>query len=223
MRELDSRAIREFGIPGIVLMENAGLRAADEIFETLCPEPDPEKKQKPVSPASKHVLVLAGGGNNGGDGFVIARHLINRGMKVTVYLVAEESKIKGDALTNFNILRKMKAEILPVPPDVDLVRKFRGFDIVVDAIFGTGLNSEIRGHAKDVIGALNAAHVTVVSVDVPSGMDSDTGDRLGVVVRATKTVTFGLPKKGLHLNSGVSVAGEVVVVDISIPKKILEV
>ncbi len=204
MRRLDRLAESEYGIPTLLLMENAGRGAADAIESLL------EGRDRPVA-------VVCGKGNNGGDGFVIARHLHNRGYPVVVHLVAEASAISpaSDAGVNLSILAKMRVPILPLPiaPDAQLV---------VDALLGTGLSGPVRPPFDAAIRAVNAHGAPVAAVDVPSGLDADDGRVLGVAVRAVLTATFGLVKRGLTTGEGPAHAGRVVLVDISIPRELLE-
>jgi len=190
IRRIDKRAIEEYGISGLILMENAGLQVSLEILEHYSPL------------AQKRVAIIAGKGNNGGDGFVVARHLYNRGIRVEVYLIGESTEIKGDARVNLDILKKIGIPLYERVTSNDLSAPLRYTDIIVDAIFGTGLSSEIKNPYSDVINAINSSRKPVVSIDVPSGVDSDTGEILGVAVKADITVTFALPKRGLLVFPG---------------------
>jgi hydroxyethylthiazole kinase-like uncharacterized protein yjeF len=204
MRELDRQAIEGYGIPGVVLMENAGRGVVSEMIHAW------------GKVAGGRYVVFCGKGNNGGDGLVIARHLHNKGAKVSVRLFS--SRMKGDALTNLEIARKMGIEIKPVSRDLKSETALvRHADAVIDAIFGTGLKSEIDKTYRAVIGMINAHAKRVVAVDIPSGVDSDMGGIMGAAIRADMTVTFGLPKRGLYLYPGAQMAGKVRVLDISIP------
>ncbi len=213
MRRLDRRAIEDAGIPGMVLMENAGRGAAAEILRSY--------------PRVAHgkVAVVAGKGNNGGDGCVIARYLINRGATVIVLLLASPEAMQGDAKTNLDILRRMKADVREVSRADDW-RKARtelpACGLIVDAIFGTGLASDVSGLAREVINDINASGVPAASVDLPSGLHADTGQALGACVKADLTVTFALPKAGLLMYPGARYAGRVQVVDISIPASFMD-
>jgi NAD(P)H-hydrate epimerase len=212
MRRLDRRTIEEAGIPGMVLMENAGRGAAGEILRSY------------PGIAGGTAAVVAGKGNNGGDGLVIARYLSNRGCAVTVFLLASPDEVGGDAKSNLDILQRMKADIREVSGQ-DAWRKSRpalsAFGLIVDAIFGTGLASDVSGLAREVINDINASGVPVVSVDLPSGLNADTGQVLGACVQADLTVTFALPKAGLCMYPGAHYAGRVRVVDISIPASLI--
>lgn len=212
MRRMDDRAMQEYGIPGVVLMENAGLRVVEEI-------------QKMGISRSSRVVVISGKGNNGGDGFVIARHLINLGVRVEVFAFSREEEYKGDALVNFLVLKNMGVEPIHILIQEDLFtleRELVHAHLVVDALLGTGLTSQVRGLMAGAIDCLNRAEKTVISVDIPSGIHGDTGEILGRAVKASKTVTFALPKQGLFLYPGAEYAGDIIVGDISMPREVME-
>ena len=214
MRELDRKAIEEFKIPGIILMENAGRNVAEEIFRMI------------HNPQDTKVAILCGKGNNGGDGFVVARHLYNRNITVSVFLVAKITDIlnDGDAATHLQILISMK---VPVRETLDIngvnvvLKELNSYDILVDALFGTGLSGEVREPYKTLISGLNKLNKPMVSVDIPSGLDCNDGKILGAAVKATKTVTFAVSKKGFYTGEGPSCTGQVVVTDISIPRELV--
>src|SRR5512137_597958 len=213
MQELDRKAIETYRIPGIVLMENAGRGAAEVISKTF---PDLHKKK---------IAIVAGKGNNGGDGFVIARCLLNNGIPVRVYLLTDPKGLRGDAETNFNIFHRMKGEVVSVPSSKDYIkvkRDLERFDILVDGIFGTGLDAEVRGYYREVIDHLNTLQKPMVAIDIPSGLDADTGKPLGAAIRASLTITFGLPKIGHLISPGLDYVGRVKVIDIGIPKRLVE-
>jgi len=209
MRELDRQAIKDYGIPGAVLMENAGRGLVSEM----------EKAWGPVK-GGKYV-VFCGKGNNGGDGLVIARHLHNMGASVAVRIFSDE--MKGDALVNLKAARKMALDVKPLGKGLKAeTASVRHADAVVDAIFGTGLTQEVGQPYRAVIDMINASARRVVSVDIPSGVDSDRGCIMGCAVRADMTATFGLPKRGLYLYPGAQMAGDIRVVDISIPVEAID-
>jgi hydroxyethylthiazole kinase-like uncharacterized protein yjeF len=213
MQELDRKGIEAYRIPGIVLMENAGRGAVEVISNTY---PDIQKMR---------VAIIAGKGNNGGDGFVIARYLLNRGTPVKVFLLADPKVLRGDAETNFQIFSRMKGEIFPIPSSKDyqkVKKELEKFDLLVDAIFGTGLDAEVRGYYREVIDHLNTIRKPIVAVDIPSGLHADTGKPLGKAVRASLTVTFGLPKVGHLISPGADYVGTLKVVDIGLPRRLLE-
>lgn len=204
MREIDRMAGELGGIPSIVLMENAAIACVNEIM-----------KRKP-----KRAAVFCGKGNNGGDGFAIARHLTSRGVAVTVYTVCG-GDFSGDALINFEIISKMGIPAVELS-DCDMLRYYIGeSDLVVDAIFGTGVHGEITGIAAEVIDAVNKYSAYTVSVDIPSGIDANTGAVCKTAVRADLTVTFAAYKTGMLMFPGADFCGELVVADISIPEYII--
>lgn len=212
MKEIDRRAIEEFGIPSLILMENAGggaaLAALGMIKDQDC----------------KKVICVCGRGNNGGDGFVCARHLINNGVDTEIFLIGESSELKTDAKINFDILRKMKAKIRFLKTDKDFKffkEKLRDTRLIIDAIFGIGLSVEIKKPYSRVIRAMNQSKKPILAIDVPSGLDATTGNILGICIKAKKTVTFGLPKRGFIKSHGPENTGELIVADISIPKQLL--
>jgi len=211
MRRMDRRTIEEFGIPGLLLMENAGLQVVTHA------------ERRFGSWRGKRVLVLCGGGNNGGDGMVVARHVAQRGAEVQVVLVADPAKVTGDALTNLHIVQKLglPLHVLRSAEPLHSIWANR-WDIVVDALLGVGVTGEVRGLVGETIRFLGECPVPVVAVDVPSGIDADTGAVCGCAMRATLTVTFGAMKVGLAVYPGVEFAGEVVVADIGIPAAVVE-
>lgn len=206
MKRLDEISINEYGIPGLVLMENAGLAVVEELEALSLPE--------------KRGLVLCGTGNNGGDGFVIARHLHNRGWSVSIIICGEAGKIKDDALTNLHIARRMGIPLYSI--EKASTKFFRSIvtesPLIVDALLGTGFKGELKGLLKSIIGIVNESKARVVSVDIPSGLDADTGFSGGGCIFAELTVTFQLPKVGLLINEGPKTCGILKVKDISIPK-----
>ncbi|MFO7748590.1 MAG: NAD(P)H-hydrate dehydratase [Desulfobacteraceae bacterium] len=216
MQQIDKITIETFGIPGQVLMENAG-RGALDMLKRHCPEL-----------ASKKVAILAGRGNNGGDGFVMARYLAQMGVAVKVFLFAPRDKVRGDARANLTLLVKLEqamAETIIVDiPDsgaFSTVRKLvLDHDLFVDALLGTGLSSDVRGLFKEVIETINTSRKPVFSVDIPSGLDADTGKEKGVCLQAFATATFGLVKIGLVLDNHFS--GSVENIDIGIPPFVVE-
>lgn len=212
MQMIDRKAIEGFGIPGLVLMENAGLGGVGVIRESF-------------SMISKmRVALFAGCGNNGGDGLVIARHLFNQGVDIQVFLLGKGSMVSDDCGVNLKIIRKMGIPISEIVSTVGLERAkpwIQAAELIVDAIFGTGLSREVSGVAVRVIEFINSLVAPVVSIDIPSGLSADTGKPLGIAVRASQTITFGLPKLGLILYPGASFSGKVSLVDIGIPRRLL--
>jgi NAD(P)H-hydrate epimerase len=213
MREADRRTIQDIGVPSAVLMENAGrqvVSAMEAAFERL-----PEAR----------VAVLAGRGNNGGDGFVVARVLWQAGIDVQVYLVGSAGDVRGDARMNLDILGRLGIDVVEIQAPQDW--KLHGADvlhrdIVVDALFGTGLKTPLEGLAETIARDLNASPVAVVAVDLPSGLSADDPAPIGPVVQASLTVTFGAPKLSLVLPPGEQAAGPVVVADIGIPAAVID-
>ena len=206
VRAVDRCAIEEFGIPGVVLMENAGRNAADAIAEFL------------GDPAGKRVAVVAGAGNNGGAGFVIARHLAMRGASVTTFVAARAKKISGDAATNLAILHRLGHDVQEVVGEAlaGLGRLLAPADVVVDAVGGTGIRGALTGDAAAAVEQINAAGRPVVAVDIPTGLDCDTGQAVGPAVRADLTVSFVSGKKGFEADSASNYTGRVVLADIGI-------
>lgn len=211
MQQMDKKTIRDFGLPGLVLMENAG-RGATEILLGML-----------ECLSLKTVGVVAGRGNNGGDGFVIARYLACRGIPVTVYLMGDMTTVSGDARTNLELLTRLDAPIIEIREQADLLKHKSAMahrDIWVDALFGTGLNAEVTGLHRLVIEFINKLHKPVLAVDIPSGLHPETGQPLGACITASVTVTFGFAKTGLLLYPGADLAGRISVVDIGIPPHI---
>jgi len=210
VRAFDNWAINTLGIPGIVLMENAGRSCAELIVDKLSGVVDPK------------VCIFCGTGNNGGDGYVIARHLRNSGLTVTVAICGDRNKIKGDAKTNLDILQRIGQPIQQldldqagVPGQVDAFAA--GADMIVDALFGTGLSGQLDGKYKQLIESINSQRCPIVAVDIPSGLDCDTGEPLGAAIKATYTVTFAALKKGFTVANGVGdYTGEIFVASIGV-------
>ncbi|MDY6847832.1 MAG: NAD(P)H-hydrate dehydratase [Thermodesulfobacteriota bacterium] len=213
MQELDQKTIKEIGLPGPVLMENAGQGAArliDERYRHLYPGP---------------AVVISGKGNNGGDGYVIARSLLQRGWQVRTLVLADDAAVEGDARLNLEILRKVRGEILFAPDDDGLstaLSQCSGARLLVDALFGTGLSSNVRGRYGRAIAWMNEQPAPTAAVDIPSGLDATTGRILGCCVQADLTVTFALPKIGHVVYPGVDQVGALKTVDIGIPPFLLE-
>jgi NAD(P)H-hydrate epimerase len=213
MKTLDRRTIHERGVPGIDLMENAGKGATEEILRRF------------VNLPRKRVAVIAGRGNNGGDAFVIARHLIKRGLGVNIFLLAENKAIKGDAKTNLDILTKDDIEVreLATLGEFESIRDdLLSHDLFIEGILGTGLASEVKGYYREVISALNTTGKPIVAIDIPSGLDATSGKPLGTCIKAAFTPTFGLPKVGQLIHPGVEFVGELKVIDIGIPRDLIE-
>jgi len=213
MKRLDRAAIEEYGIPGLVLMENAGRQVVEVIKQVL------------GNVRGKVVTVFVGKGNNGGDGFVTARHLLNMGVEVKVLALADLEEITGDAAVNLEIWRKMGQKIYSLHhgDGINIVRLIlMNTDLIVDAIYGTGFRGKMAEKVGRVVEVLNGSGKPIVAVDIPSGLEADTGRVNGPCIRATNTVTFALPKLGLILEPGADYAGELHVADISIPSVLIE-
>lgn len=213
MRTLDQRSIGEYGVPGIVLMENAAFQTVKVL------------REKYGRLLEGKVFIFCGKGNNGGDGLAIARHLANSGHGVEIILLAEPGSVQGDAAVNLNIVQKMSLPIHAAtgPEKLHaLADRISGNGLVIDAIFGTGLANAPTGLFKDAIELINALPNQVLSVDIPSGLNSDTGRVDGPCVHANVTVTFGLPKRAHFLTPASNFVGRLEVVDISIPARLTE-
>jgi len=213
IRELDVLAIEHVGIPGIVLMENAGRSIAEFIYDRL------------YEPVGAAVLILCGPGNNGGDGFVISRHLRNAGVATTVALAAPPEKSQGDALINLRVLERLSAPLLRAFEEQGLaqVRELaEQAEVIVDALLGTGSKGSPRGTIADLIRIANAApRARRVAVDIPSGLDADSGRPCDPCFRADATVTLLAAKVGFRRATAREVLGRVVVADIAAPRELI--
>ncbi|MGA7161692.1 MAG: NAD(P)H-hydrate dehydratase [Bacteroidota bacterium] len=212
MKELDDLAVRRYGIPSLLLMENAGRSVVEEI------------ERRFGATAGKAILVISGKGKNGGDGIVAARYAIDRGADTTILFLGDEADLRDDVKTNYDILKKTadpNLTILHTFNKKDLSRK--KFDFIIDAIFGTSFRGEVKGNFKNVIEWINLQHDSkIIAVDIPSGLDASSGECSSTVVKACLTVTMVLPKVGLYLGKGREYAGSVAVSDIQIPDRLLE-
>lgn len=213
IRELDVLAIEHVGIPGIALMENAGRGVAEFIYGTL------------TNPGASRVVILCGPGNNGGDGFVVARHLHNAGVAVTVVLAAPPEKCKGDAETNLQVLQRTGFEFVHgyQPRAVEAVRAaMREAEVIIDALLGTGSTGAPRGPLATLIELANTApRARRIAIDIPSGLDADGGVVNEPCFRASATVTMVAPKVGFEAPAARAVVGRVVVVDIGTPRDLI--
>ena len=208
MRQVDRLAIEQYRIPGIVLMENAARAAAAEALAMM------------IDFRVRQAMILCGGGNNGGDGLAIARHLHNRGVAVSVANTVDPARYQGDALINWHIVEAMKLRAAEASADA-----VRAFDdgLVIDAIFGTGLSEPPREPFAALVQAIADSENPVLAVDVPSGLDCDTGEPLGLAaVVADRTVTFAAPKVGFANPAAARYLGTVVVGDIGCPRELIE-
>ncbi len=216
MRAVDRRASEEYGIPSVVLMESAGVAFARACIEELGGDV-----------RGKRVAMVCGRGNNGGDGFVAARHLANAGADVTVFLSCRPGDLKGDAAAHFAPLPAMQIPVVPLLEETDLpalLDALPHFDLIGDALLGTGIRGPVEGIPARIVGGVNDAGVPVVAADIPSGVNADTGEvpSNGVAIQAARTVTFALPKRGLLLYPGAAHVGNLTVADIGIPRALLE-
>lgn len=212
MQTMDRQTIDTSGIPGQILMENAGRGATQMLLEKF------------QALSQKRIGILSGRGNNGGDGFVMARYLAESSHRVCVYLLSEKSKVKGDAKTNLMLLDSLEVPVVEVPDKKSFQSRMtaiRHEDIWIDAILGTGLTSDVRGYFKDVIEFINQSRKPVFAVDIPSGLNSDTGRPRGVCIRAHATATFGFAKIGHLLYPGADCTGDLGIIDIGIPPHIV--
>lgn len=226
-REIDRRCVQDFGLPTLVLMENAAVQVASAVLELL------------VSNGSGSVLVVAGTGNNGGDGLAAARHLANAGAAVSVVLVGEVGKLSPDAAVHFRICERMGIRVFATTkakrPDFTSAMRYLKSDrspavlptptVVLDALFGTGLSRDVNGAGAAAIASINELGEQgskIVAIDIPSGLDADSGEIRGAAVRADLTVTFVGMKAGMLQATAFEYVGEVVVAEIGVPRAIPE-
>ena len=213
MREADRFTIEEIGIPSLVLMENAGRQVVAAIEAAY------EER------LAGRVAVLCGRGNNGGDGFVVARTLLQRGIEAAVFVIGSLAEIRGDARVNLDILGRLGVTVVEVNDEQNWELHFSEISqctLIVDAIFGTGLKSALSGMMETVAADINASEIPIVSIDVPSGMSADTAHLIGDCVHASMTVTLAAPKLPLVLPPAEAYAGDVVIADIGIPGEVIE-
>ena len=209
VRAVDSWAINTVGIPGVVLMENAGRSCAELIKDKLKDIAEPK------------VCIFCGTGNNGGDGYVIARHLSNSGFEVVVVICGNREKVKGGAKINLDILERLGQPIEQlnlifgnVPAQVKTFAA--DADMIVDGLFGTGLGGQLSNEYKQLIETINACNCPILAVDIPSGLDCDNGQPLGAAIRASYTVTFVAVKKGFASRSAAQYTGDIFVASIGV-------
>jgi len=213
MREADRRTIQDIGIPSLVLMENAGRQAVaamEAAFADL---------------TERRVAVLCGRGNNGGDGFVVARTLIQRGVDVSVFLIGQVSEVRGDARTNLEVLGRLGLTVVEISDSQAWELHFSEISdctLIVDAIFGTGLNAPIAGLLETVVADVNASGIPVVAIDLPSGLSADSHEPIGDSIDAAMTVTLAAPKLALVLPPAETRAGDIVIADIGIPSEVID-
>ena len=213
MREADRRTIEDIGLPSIVLMENAGrqtVAAMEAAFDTL---------------GSSKVAVLCGRGNNGGDGFVVARTLVQRGIEAMVFLLGSVADVQGDARTNLEVLGHIGLTVVEITTAQEWELHFSEVsecDIVVDAILGTGLRGRLTGLIETVVADLNELGVPIVAIDLPTGLSADTAELAGEAIDATMTVTLAAPKIPLVFPPADAHAGDLVIADIGIPTPLFD-
>jgi ADP-dependent NAD(P)H-hydrate dehydratase / NAD(P)H-hydrate epimerase len=213
MADLDRETIEQVGIPGMVLMENAADGCARAIVERWSEQ------------VGRGVVIVAGPGNNGGDGHVIARKLANRGIATQVLLLADPSSVRGDARTNLDLLPAFGVQVFPLLDEASVRAASTHLvhaGVVVDALFGTGLERPMGGRFAAMVEVIHGAGRPVMAVDIPSGVNASTGEVLGCAVRADLSVTFCRPKRGHFLHPGAAACGEVEVVDIGVPEARVE-
>jgi len=213
MREADRRTIHEIGIPSIVLMENAGRQAVaamEAAFEDL---------------TSSRVAVLCGRGNNGGDGFVVARTLIQRGVQTSVFLIGSVSEVQGDARTNIEVLGRIGLTVVEITNAQEWELHFSEVsecDVLVDAMLGTGFHGALTGLLQTVVADVNALGVPVVAIDLPTGLSADSAELEGEAIEASMTVTLAAPKIPLIFPPADTHAGDLVIADIGIPYPVID-
>jgi NAD(P)H-hydrate epimerase len=213
MQKMDKETIETFGLPGIVLMENAGRCAIDYFMLQYSNLPD------------KRIGILAGSGNNGGDGFVMARYLLSAGEDVIVFLMTKNEKLSGDARFNYERLLLMSVHIIELPDENALNPQFyilNTRNIWIDALLGTGLRSDVEGRYKKMITFLKVSNHPIFAVDIPSGLHADTGNICGTAIKADATITFGHQKIGMAMPTGKQYCGKLAIADIGIPRQITE-
>lgn len=206
MRAMDRLTIQKYGVPSLKLMERAGDGIAKAIVERY------------ARPARKGVLVVAGKGNNGGDGFVVARLLKKKRLPCAVALLARRDDLTADATHNLRAFLKLKGEVIEIGPEgsAELRRRIGRGGLLVDAILGTGVKNEVRGLYAEAIALMNASGLAIVAADIPSGLDTDRGTPLGVAIQAAMTVALGFAKLGEVIFPGLKYVGELMVTDIGI-------
>ncbi|MBU4485058.1 NAD(P)H-hydrate dehydratase [bacterium] len=213
MQALDQAAINNMGVPSLDLMENAGRGVAEEVRLSFPHQQNP------------NISIVVGKGNNGGDGLVAARYLIEWGYNVEIFLLGAPDSLSPDSVENLKKLKDKNPKIHVIDTFDDLKNLdgvLRNSNVVVDAIFGTGLNAEVSGKYFEIIQYINRLHKPVIAVDIPSGLSADNGKPLGVAIKAAKTITFAVAKVGLVNAPGNEYAGELKVIDIGIPNELLE-
>lgn len=209
MKKLDNVAINEYGIPSLTLMENA----ATAVFNCI---------NNNCKNANKQVSVLCGPGNNGGDGIAVARLLLNNGYTVRTFLIGNRKKMTPDSIANEKRLIEHGGKLENYIQNDEITNFILSSDIIVDAIFGVGLQRDVSDDFLSAIELINSSDATVFACDIPSGLDGNSGKTLGNAVKADFTITFSLGKKGLYINDGKKHSGEIIISDIGIPKELID-
>lgn len=209
MQQLDGEAVRRYGIDELLLMENAGIAVYTVINESFGID-------------RMRFSIFCGGGNNGGDGLVVARKIVSAGGEAAVYLLSDPEKLRGVARHNYDIARRLPLEIVRVDSPSQVEEGVRDCDAIVDALLGTGITGEVRGIYRETIEIINRSGRPVFSVDIPSGVNGDTGLIMGTAIKADHTVTFGLPKVGTILYPGFERCGMLHLSHISFPRQMYE-
>jgi len=218
VREVDRRAVEELGIPGIVLMENAAVNAAALIRDTI-------QRRLGRSRAQATVAIVCGGGNNGGDGYAIARHLHNRGLSVQLFPAKAIESLQGDAAINASICANMDLSLTRVDDTAlidDAARAWAHVDLIVDAMLGTGFAGEVRDPLASIINTLDKLDTPIVAIDTPSGLDCQTGEPASTTIHARETITFVAHKIGFTNNAAQSHTGAIHVADIGVPPEVID-
>jgi NAD(P)H-hydrate epimerase len=214
-RQIDRLSVERYALPTLILMENAARHTADVALELV------EDIDKP------RVLIVCGNGNNGGDGLAAARHLHNAGARISILLAAPDTRFTGDAAANLAVVRRMNLAAYSVGTDPDLsarqaLERFSGADLIIDALLGTGLDRPVDGAFAKLIAWMNAYRdAPVLSVDIPSGLDCDSGRPLGAAVHADSTITFVGLKRGFLTLEAQEFLGDVTVADIGVPRELI--
>lgn len=203
-RDIDKKAKEAYGIPNLILMENAANAVAEEAMK--------------MRAKIKKIALFCGKGNNGGDGFAAARHLLASGIKPDIFLAGEARDVKKEARINLEILLRLRQKIIEAREDnlCFIKNKISGYGLIIDALLGVGLEGEVRGVVRDLIGIVNSSRARVLSVDIPSGLDADSGRVLGCCVKADRTVTFVARKRGMLIADGPKYCGRIVVKNIGL-------
>ena len=205
-KKLDFKARVKLGIPTILLMENAGRAVGKEVLGI-------------IGGRRMKVALFCGKGNNGGDGFCAARHLLSRGINPDIYLCGNINEVKGEARVNLEILLRLNKKVLQIKPNSFKAIRARipGYDLIVDALLGVGIKGLVKGIFADIITAINQSKAYVLSVDIPSGLDANTGRVLGVSIKADKTITFIAKKQGMVRAQGKKLCGKIITENIGFP------